>query len=88
MNTWIVGNHPVGHLRIPYPKGIVKLNERGHIEEGVLMFYMKARIMAGQADISQTMRGFKDFQWLCREELQSVLHRKVWSEARKMLPSQ
>jgi large subunit ribosomal protein L46 len=83
MNTWIVGNQPIGHLEIQHttPKektpGVHELGER--------TFFIKGRIMAGQANIAQNQLGAKDFKWLSRDEIQSVVHPRYWSKIRDML---
>lgn len=113
MNTWIVGNHPIGHhihrFSLPQsdepgqvPQGIItklaanrlvptSTKARGG-EEGIereefgeKVFFMKARIMAGQADISKNELGDTDFQWLAKEELQKVVTPGYWSSIKNML---
>jgi large subunit ribosomal protein L46 len=86
MNTWIVGNHPIGHLKIPYSEELAKMNERGHIEKGELVFFMKGRIMAGQADVERNELGVKDFSWLVREEIQRLVSPSYWKAIERMLP--
>jgi len=81
MNTWIVGNAPVGHHVLkPYHDAEKKIAKAGE-----KTFFMKARIMAGQADLKANAFGLKDFKWLTREELAKHLGPKYFSSVSKML---
>jgi large subunit ribosomal protein L46 len=86
MNTWMIGNHPIGHAKMPYSEELVKVNEAGHMEKGDMIFFMKGRIMAGQADITQNVLGVKDFSWLAREEMQPLVGPECWKAIERMLP--
>ena len=86
MNTWLVGNHPIGHAKLPYSEELVKVNEAGHMEKGDMVFFMKGRIMAGQADIKQNSLGVKDFSWLAREEIRPLVSAEYWKAIERMLP--
>jgi large subunit ribosomal protein L46 len=86
MNSWIVGNHPIGHLKRPYSEDRVKLNDNGHLQKGDMIFFMKGRIMAGQANLSQNQLGATDFKWLSKEEIQPMVHPKYWRSIQDMLP--
>ena len=46
---------------------------------------MKARIMAGQADVGKSIFGHKAFQWLTKSEIQPLVTPKYWSSVRHML---
>lgn len=96
MNTWIVGNHPVGHYAFTFPRSqLTKIapnrlvstsnDEIEQDEYGEKVFFMKGRMMAGQADISKNEFGDKDFQWLAKEEIEGVVGAKYWSSVRNML---
>jgi len=98
MNTWIVGNHPVAYYDYTYPKpqisdlayhqppeGQVETNTYKQEELGEKVFFMKARIMAGQADISKSIYGHQAFQWLTKSEIQPLVTPKYWSCVRHML---
>jgi large subunit ribosomal protein L46 len=98
MNTWVVGNHPVAYYDFQYPKpqirdltyhqpaeGQVETNTYKHEELGEKVFFMKARIMAGQADVSKSIYGHQAFQWLTKSEIQPVVTPKYWSCVRNML---
>lgn len=98
MNTWIVGNHPIGHHSFNYPtKGQGRLtkipsnelvptsHELERQEFGEKVFFMKGRIMAGQADLSKNILGNRDFRWLTKEEIQEVVSENYWASVRNML---
>jgi large subunit ribosomal protein L46 len=98
MNIWIVGNHPVAYYDFTYPKpqirdltyhqppeGQVETHTYKQEELGEKVFFMKARIMAGQADISKSIYGHQAFQWLTKSEIQPLVTRKYWSSVRHML---
>jgi large subunit ribosomal protein L46 len=82
MNTWIVGHVPVGHHII---------NPRFHPEskelekQGNRTFFMKGRIMAGQANLAGNMFGLTDFKWLTKQEVQKHVANKYWSYVKNML---
>lgn len=83
MNTWVVGNAPIGHEEHDHRQPIV--DENGVRWLGAKTFFMKARIMAGQADLSNSTFGLKDFKWLAKEELPSVLSPRYFSVVKSML---
>lgn len=99
MNTWVVGNHPVGHFDFDYPKSIlrtlrhhqqadnpeVRLPTYKQEEFGEKVFFMKTRIMAGQANLAKNIFGDQDFQWLARGEIEEKVTPKYWSAVRNML---
>lgn len=101
MNTWLVGTHPIGHHILPYSSGgkpspilsrippnrLVRTSHEDveREEYGEKVFFMKGRIMAGQADISKNELGGSDFQWLAKEEVQRVVSPGYWSSVRNML---
>lgn len=98
MNTWVVGNHPVAYYDYTYPQpqitdlayhqppeGTVKPHTFKQEELGEKVFFMKARIMAGQADVGKSIFGHKAFQWLTKSEIQPLVTPKYWSSVRHML---
>lgn len=85
MNTWVVGNMPIGHQVFNYSKAVVN-SEQGIETRGEKTFFMKARMMAGQANLKDNNFGLQDFQWLDREELQKALHPRSWNAVRNVLP--
>ena len=76
MNTWIVGHVPIGHY--------VEHSLHPSVP-GSKTFFMKGRIMAGQADLAGNAYGLEDFKWLTREELQKVVGKKYFSDVKNML---
>jgi len=84
MNTWIVGNSPVGYFE--YVRGKPITNSKGVNELGEKTFFMKARILAGQANLEKSALGLKDFKWLAKEEIEKTVTDRYWSAVRNMLP--
>ncbi|EME45557.1 hypothetical protein DOTSEDRAFT_71307 [Dothistroma septosporum NZE10] len=97
MNTWVVGNHPVGHFAAAYRKSPIlskipanrlvstSKEELEQEEYGEKVFFMKSRIMAGQADIAKNELGDQEFQWLTKEEIQQRVAPHYWSQIKNML---
>ena len=97
MNTWIVGNHPIGHFAFPFrtpvvtqipPNRLVSNTAEQEFEQeefGAKTFFMKARIMAGQADLTQNELGDQAFEWLAKEEIQEAVTPQYWRSVKNML---
>ena len=98
MNTWFVGNHPIGHFiyqvrntrKAPETAGSAPSDPplRESPLAGEKTFFMKARIMAGQADIKANALGLEDFKWLAKEEIQKEESPQYWAKIRNMLVEQ
>lgn len=84
MNTWTVGHHPVGHhvYKLRKPRSD---EETGMQLLGEKTFFMKSRIMAGQADLVENRQDLKDFKWLAKEEIQPLVSPQYWSAIKDML---
>ncbi|KAI1631086.1 39S mitochondrial ribosomal protein L46-domain-containing protein [Biscogniauxia mediterranea] len=81
MNTWIVGRVPVAHL-VNQPK----FDEKSAlIQRGEKIFFLKGRIMAGQADLKNNKLGLEDFNWLTKEELEEKLDEKYFRAVKNMM---
>lgn len=84
MNTWFVGFHPVGHhsynFKAPKPDEISK-----ELVAGEKTFFMKSRIMAGQADLEANTQNLKDFKWLAKEEIQKYVLPQYYSHIKNIL---
>ncbi|KAJ5102196.1 hypothetical protein NUU61_004418 [Penicillium alfredii] len=84
MNTWTVGYHPVGHhvydFRHPRPG-----QATGTTLHGEKTFFMKGRIMTGQANLSANMQNLKDFKWLAKEEIPQYVLPQYFSNVKNML---
>ncbi|KAI5795716.1 putative 54S ribosomal protein L17, mitochondrial [Geopyxis carbonaria] len=80
MNTWFVGNVPIGHYVRAYDGGA---DAEGMVGEKV--FFMKARIMAGQADLGAGTLGYTGFQWLTKDEIEGVAGKRYFNKVRHML---
>ncbi|KAI9851218.1 MAG: hypothetical protein M1838_004230 [Thelocarpon superellum] len=84
MNTWLVGRTPIGHFSFKYPLPR-KIPEKGIDEVGEKTFFLKARIMAGQANLAENKLGLKDFKWLCKEEVERQVQDRYWGAVKNML---
>lgn len=84
MNTWVVGNVPVGHYVQDFYLPIEDEQEKS-IQLGQKTFFMKGRIMTGQANLDQNQLGLKDFRWLAKEEIQKLVTPKYWSMTENIL---
>ncbi|KAI1826132.1 39S mitochondrial ribosomal protein L46-domain-containing protein [Xylaria intraflava] len=81
MNTWMVGRVPVAHF-VTQPQ----FNEDQSLKSrGQKTFFLKARIMAGQADLTGNKMGLKDFNWLTKEELKTKFHTDYMHALRNMM---
>ncbi|KAL9028926.1 MAG: hypothetical protein Q9196_002772 [Gyalolechia fulgens] len=84
MNTWIVGNIPLCHYVRNY--SVPAKDKENSVEiRGEKYFFMKGRIMAGQANLKDNAQGLTDFQWLAKDELQKVLLSRDWSAIKNVL---
>lgn len=54
-------------------------------KRGEKVFFLKGRIMAGQADLKDNKMGYKDFNWLTREELKYKIGGPLYKAARNMM---
>jgi large subunit ribosomal protein L46 len=84
MNTWVVGHAPVGHYELKHPK--FELRDDGVHEIGQKTFFMKARIMAGQANLEQNKLDLKEFKWLAKEEIAKTVSPGYFAAIKNMLP--
>ncbi|EGY15072.1 50S ribosomal subunit L30 [Verticillium dahliae VdLs.17] len=81
MNTWMVGRVPVAH-HVVRPV----LGEDGSLQKrGEKTFFLKARIMAGQANLAGNPFGYTEFKWLTAEELKASVDDKYYHSVRNML---
>lgn len=81
MNTWIVGHVPIGH----YIRQPLLTSSKEVRMPGEKTFFMKGRIMAGQADIKGNTLGLQDYKWLTREEVKKHVKEQYWSFVRGMM---
>ncbi|KAK4204431.1 39S mitochondrial ribosomal protein L46-domain-containing protein [Triangularia verruculosa] len=82
MNAWIVGRVPVAH-RVVAPE--VEPETKKLVRRGDKIFYLKGRIMAGQADLSGNTQGLTEFRWLTQREMKKVLPEEVWESVKGMV---
>ncbi|KAI0480828.1 39S mitochondrial ribosomal protein L46-domain-containing protein [Xylariaceae sp. FL0804] len=82
MNTWMVGRVPVAHfVRHPEFNEDTSMKQRGE-----KVFFLKSRILAGQADLKDNKLGLGDFNWLTREEVKAKVDREYFHAVRLMMP--
>lgn len=84
MNTWVVGHVPVGHHQLTY-SAPQKSTTAGLEEYGAKTFFLKARVMAGQINLKENQLGFKDFNWLAKDEVQKSVDKDYWRQVQNML---
>lgn len=84
MNTWIVGNMPVGHQVYNYSKPVID-EAKGIETRGEKTFFMKARIMAGKPTLKGNQFDLADYQWLAKNEIQKVLELQDWTAVKNIL---
>ncbi|KAM3072015.1 hypothetical protein ACMFMF_007412 [Clarireedia jacksonii] len=77
MNTWIVGYVPIGFSTIEPSEKFSRKGEK--------VFFMKGRIMAGQANLKGNEMGVSDWKWVTKGELQGLVTPRYWSQVRGML---
>lgn len=83
MNTWLVGHVPIGHFQHTYASP--KTTPAGLHEQGTKTFFLKARIMAGQANLKDNKLGLQDFKWLHKGELEQAVDAEYWRQVKNML---
>lgn len=90
MNTWIVGRHPIAYEhREPIYKDDEKSSDtRKLASQGTNVFYLKGRIMAGQADLTNNEHGITEFKWLTKDELKEQLQPGLYYSVEKSMPAQ
>ncbi|KAK4123369.1 hypothetical protein N657DRAFT_597904 [Parathielavia appendiculata] len=83
MNTWIVGRVPVAHHVV---KPLLSHGDAPSVlQPGEKTFFLKGRIMAGQADLAGNKHGLTDFKWLTREELKVLLRKDYYHSVQGMM---
>ena len=83
MHTWIIGNAPAGHHVIP---AFYSKETPGKLERpGVRTFFMRARIMAGQANLKDNSFGLSEFKWLTKQEVEKHVAPRYYSSVRNMM---
>jgi large subunit ribosomal protein L46 len=83
MHTWLVGHVPIGHYASTYTAP--KPTATGLQEAGTKTFFLKARIMAGQASLKDSPLGLQDFKWLHKDELKTAVDPDYWRQVKNML---
>lgn len=75
---------PVGHYALDFAAPVHN-ERRKWYELGEKTFFMKGRIMTGQASTQENLHGFKDFKWLSKEEIQQLVTPHYWRMTQDML---
>ncbi|PWY69144.1 CAF1 family ribonuclease [Aspergillus heteromorphus CBS 117.55] len=83
MNTWMVGYHPVGH-HVYSVRNQNKLKSES-ASAGDKTFFLKSRIMAGQADLAGNSQNLADFKWLAKEEIAKFVRPHYYASIKNML---
>lgn len=84
MNTWVVGNIPLGHYIYNFGTAMEAQDQSEELR-GEKFFFMKGRIMAGQANLTDNKLGLTDFQWLAKDEIQETLTPRDWNGVKNIL---
>jgi large subunit ribosomal protein L46 len=84
MNTWVVGNAPVGHHSMEHRQAPV-IAPTGLPTRGEKTFFMKVRIIAGYPKLEGNELGLSELRWLCKEEIQPMVSPGYWKSIRGML---
>lgn len=82
MNTWTVGRVPIAHFVRP-----VEPTEKKTVTS-TKTFFIKGRIMAGQADIKDNTLGVTAFKWLTKEELATELPKYYFAGVKNAIAAQ
>lgn len=81
MNSWIVGRVPIGHYISKPRLG----SDSAITSQGEKTFFMKGRIMAGQADLKDNAFGVSDWKWLTKQEVEGHVGPKYFSQIKNMM---
>ncbi|KAG8166143.1 hypothetical protein KVR01_004695 [Diaporthe batatas] len=91
MNTWMVGRAPIAyeHSEPLYTGGREgdAEAERRIKRYGRDVFYLKARIMAGQVDLADNKWGIADFRWLTKDELAGAVDQRTFASVKNAMPA-
>ena len=93
MNTWVVAPHPIGH-HVHHDRDSAESpntqNNSASLEKiGTKHFFIKGRVLAGQAEvIPKNFSGVDDYRWLCKEEIRDTVGNGYWSSVKNMLTEQ
>lgn len=80
----MVGYHPIGHHVYNIRKRIIDPETNTELRGGKT-FFMKGRIMAGQADLTANVQNLNDFKWLTKDEIAKLVLPQYYSYIRDML---
>ena len=83
MNIWQAGNAPIAFHTEKFTDAQKKDQKDDKI--GRKLFFMKARILAGQANVKNNVLGAKDFKWLAKEEVEKIVAKDYWESIKHIL---
>ena len=81
MNTWTVGRVPIAHFVRPVEPAEKNITS-------VKTFFIKGRIMAGQANTEDNTLGVTAFKWLTKEELAAELPKYYYAGVQNAIAAQ
>ncbi|KAI9894761.1 MAG: 54S ribosomal protein L17 mitochondrial [Vezdaea aestivalis] len=81
--TWLVGHNPVGYFCYEFKGKNSELEQAGD-----KTFFLKARALAGQVNLTGNSLGLADFAWLTKEEVQAAVSPQYWAGIKHMIPGQ
>ncbi|XP_067002676.2 large ribosomal subunit protein mL46 [Anabrus simplex] len=79
LKSSFLGNAPCGFYKFRYPRTIQGENK----PIGAKVFFFKAWHISGDIDYNKSI--LKDYQWLCRKELSSTLHKEYGRSIQQFL---
>ncbi|KAG0242253.1 39S mitochondrial ribosomal protein L46-domain-containing protein [Mortierella sp. GBAus27b] len=81
MELWYVGRVPIGHYIYSHPKGTK--SESDVAIKGTKVFFMKAHIFAGQAQVDN--KEIVDFAWVTKQEMKDYVAPEYYEAVKDML---
>lgn len=60
-------------------------DQSSDLDLGEKTFFIKSRVLAGQADIKSNTLDILDYQWLSKDEIEKVVAPQYWKQVRNML---
>lgn len=80
----MVGYHPIGHY-VYNRRRPLDNTETGTQLLGEKTFFLKGRILAGQAKLDGNIQNVVDFKWLSKDEIEKHVIPPYWSAIKNML---
>ncbi|KAF9187053.1 54S ribosomal protein L17 mitochondrial [Haplosporangium sp. Z 767] len=83
MDLWFVGRVPIGHYSYKFPKDYAPKTETTSAIKGAKVFFMKAHIFAGQAQVDN--KEIVDFAWVTKQEMKDYVTSEYYEAVKDML---